>query len=140
MIPTSSGKLGFAVTEEFDRDTFWDKFSHQGLRVAVLDVPKCRPPRPLNGIHLADWLVHGRYFHSRPLAYPEALADDILARFGPAPPSPCAFKLPTLSDDDVLAVRNNLLVGRAEARRRFTLSFGRALGPVHCRLQGSALQ
>ena len=109
MIPTSSGKLGFAVTEEFDRDTFWDKFSQQGLRVAVLDVPKCRPPRPLNGIHLADWLVHGRYFHSRPLAYPEALADDILARFGPAPPSLCAYELPTLSDDDVLAVRDNLL-------------------------------
>ena len=43
---------GFAVTEEFDRETFWDKLSHQGLRVAVLDVPKCRQPRPLNGICL----------------------------------------------------------------------------------------
>jgi Type I phosphodiesterase / nucleotide pyrophosphatase len=109
MIPTSSGKLSFAITEESDRDTFWDKFSHHGLRVAVLDVPKCRPPRPLNGIHLADWLVHGRYFHSHPLAYPEPLADEILARFGPAPPSLCAYELPALSDHDVLAVRDNLL-------------------------------
>ena len=64
---------GFAVMEELDRKTFWDKLSRRRLRVAVLDVPKCRPPRPLNGIHVADWLVHGQYFHSRPLSYPEAL-------------------------------------------------------------------
>jgi hypothetical protein len=107
---------GFAVTEEFDRETFWDKLSHQGLRVAVLDVPKCRQPRPLNGIHLADWLVHGQYFHSRPLAYPEALTDNILARFGAAPPSRCGYQSAALSDDEVQMVRDNLF--RAVGQKR----------------------
>jgi predicted AlkP superfamily phosphohydrolase/phosphomutase len=107
---------GFAVMEELDRKTFWDKLSRDGLRVAVLDVPKCRPPRPLNGIHLADWLVHGQYFHSRPLSYPEALTDDILARFGAAPPSRCAYQSAALSDDEVHTVRDNLL--RAVGQKR----------------------
>jgi hypothetical protein len=108
-IPTSSGQLVSAFTDELDRKTFWDELSRQDLRVAVLDVPKCRPPRALNGIHLADWLVHGRYFHSRPLAYPEALADDILTRFGAAPPSRCGYEYAALNDDEVLMARDNLL-------------------------------
>jgi len=107
---------GFAVTEELERETFWDKLSRQGLRIAVLDVPKCRPPRPLNGIHLADWLVHGRYFHSRPLAYPETLTDEILARFGAAPPSRCGVKSAVFGDDEVQMVRDNLL--RAVGQKR----------------------
>jgi hypothetical protein len=113
----SSGETGLTVMEELGKETFWDKHSLQGLRVAILDVPKCRPPRPLNGIHLADWLVHGRYFESAPLAYPEALADEILARFGAAPPSLCAFEPPALSDGDVRTVRDNLLhsVGQKRA-------------------------
>jgi hypothetical protein len=107
---------GFSVMEELHRETFWDKLSHCGLRVAVLDVPKCRPPRPLNGIHLADWLVHGRYFQSRPLSYPEALTDDVLARFGAAPPSQCGYQSAVLSDDEVHVVRDNLLQAVGQKR------------------------
>jgi hypothetical protein len=110
------GQAGYAVMAELDRETFWDGLSSRDLRVAILDVPKCRPPRPLNGIHLADWLVHGRYFHSAPLAYPEGLADDIVTRFGPAPPSLCAYKPPALGDEAVQATRDNLL--RAVRQKR----------------------
>src|SRR5579872_1989591 len=79
-----------APDEEIDRETFWDRLSSQGHHVAVLDIPKCRRPRALNGIHLADWLVHGRYFPA-PVSYPAALAEEIVARFGPALPSQCAY-------------------------------------------------
>ena len=116
-IPGSSGQPGSAILAEDDRETFWDKLSRRGSRVAAFDVPKCRRPRPLNGIHLADWLVHGRYFQPRPLAYPEDLADDVLTRFGAAPPSRCAYRPAALSDDEVLMVRDNLLraVGQKHA-------------------------
>ena len=114
VIPTRSGELALAITEEHERDTFWDKLSRQGLRVAILDVPKCRPPQPLNGIHVADWLVHGRYFHSRPLAHPETLVDEILDRFGAAPPSRCAYHPPALNDAEVLAARDDLLCSVAQ--------------------------
>jgi hypothetical protein len=106
---------GFAIMRELDRETFWDGLSRQELRVAVLDVPKCRPPRPLNGIHLVDWLVHGRYFES-PLSHPETLANDILARFGAAPSSRCDFQPSVLSDDEVRAVCDNLC--RAVGQKR----------------------
>ncbi|MGP0094539.1 MAG: alkaline phosphatase family protein [Xanthobacteraceae bacterium] len=108
-------ETGLAVMRELDRETFWDTLSRQELRVAVLDVPKCRPPRSLNGIHLADWLVHGRYYNS-PLSYPEALAADVVARFGAPPPSRCAYEPPVLSDDEVRAVRDNLY--RAVGQKR----------------------
>src|SRR6516164_1154734 len=52
-----SGEMAMAHHDEVDRAAFWDSLSSHGLRVAVIDVPKCRLPRPINGIHLADWLV-----------------------------------------------------------------------------------
>lgn len=102
------GKRRFAPCEEIGRDTFWDRLSSWGHRVAVLDVPKCRLPRPLNGIHLADWLVHGRYFPA-PVSYPEALADEVVSRFGAPAPSRCAYaqQVP-LDDAGVETVRRNL--------------------------------
>lgn len=107
---------GYAVMDELDRETFWDKLSDRNLRVAIFDVPKCRPPRPLNGIHLADWLVHGRYFYSGPLAYPEELTKQILTRFGAAPPSRCDHQEVALSDDEVRVVRHNLCQAVAQKR------------------------
>ncbi len=139
-LQTGSEQPAYAPNQELDRETFWDRLSQQNLRVAILDVPKCRPPRPLNGIHLVDWLVHGRYFHS-PLSYPEELAADILARFGAPPPSRCEFYPPMLSDDEVRAVRDNLhrAVSQKRAAGLHYLSAA-GVGPVHHLLQGSALR
>src|SRR5262249_33852679 len=84
----SNGRFGLAQTDEEDRETFWDRLARHERRVAILDVPKCRAPRPINGIHLADWLVHGRTF-AKPLSYPASLAREIEEQFGSAPPSHC---------------------------------------------------
>lgn len=111
----AGGKLGMAHLEEGDRDAFWVDLSRRGQRVAVIDVPKCPRPRPLNGIHLVDWLVHGRYF-SEPLSYPGRLASEIVARFGPAPPSRCDYRQEELGDDDVREIVGNLRVAVSQKR------------------------
>lgn len=110
-----SGLMGMAHRDETNREAFWDSLSRLGLRVAVFDVPKCRLPRPINGIHLADWLVHGRYFRE-PKSYPESLAAEVVEQFGPAPPSRCDHEGPALSDTEVLEVTANLRA--AVARKR----------------------
>lgn len=108
-VQAPDGQVRFAVLREADRRAFWDDLSDRGNRVAVFDVPKCRTPRPLNGIHLVDWLTHGRYF-SAPRGYPAGFAEATVARFGAAPPSRCDYAHPApLSDDDIAAVRGHLL-------------------------------
>jgi len=110
-----SGNMGMAYLNDAGRESFWDKLSAQGLRVAVLDVPKCGLPGPINGIHLADWLVHGRYF-SEPKSYPETLAAEVVKKFGPAPPSRCDYEGPQLSDAELQEVTTNLRTSIARKR------------------------
>ena len=81
-----SGEMGLAYLNEAGRDSFWDTLSNQGRRVAIFDVPKCGLPKAINGIHLADWLVHGRNF-KQPKSYPESWPARLLrssARLRPA--------------------------------------------------------
>ena len=80
MTPQRNDRLGEAHKSE-DLPTIWDNLSTQGMHVAVLDVPKCRAPRPLNGIHLVDWLTHGEYFQS-PQSFPPSLVNEVLQNFG----------------------------------------------------------
>jgi predicted AlkP superfamily phosphohydrolase/phosphomutase len=102
-----SGPFGLAVQDEQEREAIWDELSRHGMRVAVFDLPKSRAPRPINGIHLADWLVHGRLF-PRPLSYPASLAGEVLSRFGEAPPSRCAPTCDELTDAQVLEALGHL--------------------------------
>ncbi len=102
-----SGQMGMAYLNETGREGFWDKLSNQGMRVVVFDVPKCGLPGPINGMHLMDWLVHGKYFNS-PQSYPEALAVEVVQKFGAAPPSRCSYEGPPLTDADVREVTANL--------------------------------
>lgn len=111
----SSGEMGMAYRDEENREAFWESLSREGRRIAVIDVPKCGPPRPIDGIHLVDWLVHGRYF-LEPRSEPPELAADVLERFGPAPPSLCAYELPDLTDPQVLDVTEHLLTSVARKR------------------------
>jgi len=111
----ANGRHGLAHLDEVDRDTFWDGLSRRGMRVAVFDVPKCREPRPINGIHLADWLVHGRYF-PEPQSYPASLAAEIVERFGPAPPSQCGYDHPDLTDEEVREIVGDLRHGVEQKR------------------------
>ncbi len=102
-----SGRMGMSFLDEAGRDAFWDVLSNEGFRVALIDVPKCGMPRPINGIHLVDWLVHGRYF-GQPKSYPESLAAEVVEKFGPAPPSLCAYERALLGDDEVKELAGNL--------------------------------
>jgi len=101
------GGLDMAFQEEAGRERFWDALSNEGRRIAVLDIPKCAETRPINGIHLADWLVHGRYF-GEPQSYPEALASEVIDRFGPAPHSICDTVSTPLPDEDAQLIATNL--------------------------------
>jgi hypothetical protein len=105
----ADGRRQFAPERETDWTTFWDRLSEAGDRIAVIDLPKCRPPLPLNGIQLNDWLTHGRYSLS-PVSFPEGLAAEVVARFGPAPPSVCGYAYESPIDDEALvSTRSHLL-------------------------------
>ena len=114
-IPLGTGKFGMAHVQEGEREPFWRRLARQGLRVAVLDVPKCAAPRPMNGIHLADWLVHGRNFPA-PLSHPAELAAAIVERFGAAPPSRCDYHQAKPGDRHHGAVAENLLLSVSRKR------------------------
>ena len=81
-IHTVAAQPRLAIAQEDGMEAFWETLSRRNRRVAILDVPKVAEPRAVNGIHLADWLVHGRYFRPRARAYPEVLCDEVLTRFG----------------------------------------------------------
>lgn len=85
-----SGNCQMAFRGESGSDAFWSKLSGLGHRVAVIDIPKCPTPVALNGIHIADWLVHGKYHH-RPASFPASLAEETVNRFGPTPVSRCDY-------------------------------------------------
>jgi hypothetical protein len=44
LLKLSTGKFGMAYTEEGHLAPFWRNLANQGLRVAILDVPKCSVP------------------------------------------------------------------------------------------------
>lgn len=110
-----SGELGMAYLDESNRKSFWETLSERGERIAVFDIPKCGSPRPVNGIHLVDWLVHGRYL-SEPQSYPEELAGEVVSGFGAAPPSVCGYHRAGLDDNDVEEVTRNLQRSVAQKR------------------------
>ncbi|MEM1117470.1 MAG: alkaline phosphatase family protein [Bacteroidota bacterium] len=110
------GAVRKTYLDEDSRESFWNELSRrEGHRVAVLDIPKCGRPRPLDGIHLADWLVHGRYAR-RPLSMPETLAEEVVERFGEPPPSRCGYEVAALSDPEVEEVTGHLRTSVGQKR------------------------
>ena len=87
---TPSGSHQMAYLDEDGRHTFWSRLSDKNHQIAVIDIPKCPAPVALNGIHIADWLVHGKY-HPHPVSHPAGLADQTIRRFGASPPSRCGY-------------------------------------------------
>lgn len=64
----------------YEVETFWQRLSEAGRRVAVLDVPLAPLARSLNGLQLVDWAVHEP--EGPTATTPEPLAADLIARFG----------------------------------------------------------
>lgn len=62
---------------------FWQRLSHAGRRVAVLDVPLTRLDPMSERMQVVEWGSHDAVFGFR--ATPDGLAADILSRFGPHP-------------------------------------------------------
>ncbi|MBV1916668.1 MAG: alkaline phosphatase family protein [Sphingomonadaceae bacterium] len=100
------GQLTKAYWHEGGHVAFWDELSDQGNRVAIFDIPKSRNPRPINGIHLVDWLVHGRYF-PRPRSQPTSLSKDVLEKFGAAPLSRCNYLRYGSRDEEIGEISGN---------------------------------
>ena len=66
--------------EHLKHEPFWNLLSRAGRKVSIIDVPKCPVSRNLNGLQLADWLVHGRDHNT--CSWPPDLASTILTCFG----------------------------------------------------------
>ena len=106
-IPLSNNSLEKAYKRDLGKIFFWNKVIGQHLRKAIIDIPKCAEAQTLNGIHLADWIVHGRYF-KKPISFPPELAGDVIARFGPALPSRCDYFQESLNHANVAEIISNL--------------------------------
>jgi predicted AlkP superfamily phosphohydrolase/phosphomutase len=85
-------------------EPFWDALSRAGRRVAVLDVPKTRPSREVNGIQVIDWGTHDPELGFQ--TSPEPAAREIEAIVGRHPVGQC---------DDYLKRRKEGLAGLRKA-------------------------
>jgi predicted AlkP superfamily phosphohydrolase/phosphomutase len=78
-------------SSKIDGTALWNHLSDANKRVAVIDIPKSPPPKPLNGLHIADWGTHDPEFEFQ--TFPHDLKDDIQASFGIDPMVNCnAFR------------------------------------------------
>lgn len=75
------------LPEEVDPAGFWTIASDAGKRVASIDLPWTVPPRDLNGIFLAEWGTHDRWFGTA--SFPKTLAGEIRERHGDYPVRLC---------------------------------------------------
>ncbi|MEM7758542.1 MAG: alkaline phosphatase family protein [Cyanobacteria bacterium P01_A01_bin.40] len=66
--------------QDWKHEPFWNVLSQANKKVAIIDVPKCQLSKDLNGIQLANWLVHGR--DDKTGSFPPSFAPDILSRYG----------------------------------------------------------
>lgn len=107
-VPLANKSLEMSYKRDGGQIFFWNKLIGQHLRKAIIDIPKCSMPQKLNGIHIADWIVHGRYF-DRPTSYPPELAGEVVRRFGAALPSHCGYYQEPLNDADISEIGSNLL-------------------------------
>jgi len=66
---------------------FWEYLSAAGRRVCVLDVPKFKLSRGINGIQVTNWGAHAT--KTARASYPAGLLAEIGQRFGPHPVGDC---------------------------------------------------
>lgn len=64
-------------------ETLWQQLSRQGKKIAVLDVPLCKPTPDINGIEVVDWGGHDIFFGYQ--SSPPELAEEIVQTYGRHP-------------------------------------------------------
>lgn len=116
---------------------FWLALSAQGKRVAVVDLPKTSPTVGLNGVHVVDWGLHDPD-HREPVTWPEELARDLVARWGPDTVGNCN---PYVADGDRLGALRAGLLARIARKTDLALDllarepwdfFAVGFGDAHC--------
>jgi predicted AlkP superfamily phosphohydrolase/phosphomutase len=90
------------------RDPFWVHAGRSGRRVAVIDVPRTRPEKDLNGFQMVGWGAHSPAWHGE--SWPPALFDEVIARFGKYPVPDCDEFIP-MSFGELRTFRDNLMEG-----------------------------
>lgn len=92
-----------AVTAaDVDPEGFWTIAAEAGKRVAALDLPWTVPPAELNGIFLAEWGTHDRWFGTA--CVPASLVEEIRERHGEYPVGLCDDDYgPSLAERERLA-------------------------------------
>ena len=84
--PATQG-LRHVLDDEITRPPLWDYLSQAGARVGVVDVPKFKLSRELNGFQLANWGAHAT--KTARASSPASLLDEVNARFGRHPVGDC---------------------------------------------------
>ena len=77
------------TTADIGGTPFWRHLSEAGKKVGIIDVPKSRLTRDINGFHFVDWGTHDADFSVGFHGWPEELAEDIRHRYGTDPVGPC---------------------------------------------------
>jgi predicted AlkP superfamily phosphohydrolase/phosphomutase len=72
--------LRHVLDDEITRPAFWDYLSAAGVRVGVVDAPKFKLSRQLNGFQLANWGAHAT--KTARAATPANLLNEVNAKFG----------------------------------------------------------
>jgi predicted AlkP superfamily phosphohydrolase/phosphomutase len=83
----STQGLRHVLDDEITRPAFWDYLSQAGLRVGVVDAPKFKLSRSLNGFQLTNWGAHAT--KTARASSPASLLEEVNARFGRHPVGDC---------------------------------------------------
>ena len=106
--PFGDGRFEFCDEGEEDLVAFWEPLADAELDVAIFDLPKNRLTSPGTGLHLVNWLVHGRY-REDVVSWPPELATAVVNQFGAPPPSRCAQAQRELTPDVISDIEGALL-------------------------------
>ena len=79
-----SYRSDYLTADDVHAEPFWNWISQAGRRVAAVDMPYAAVT-PLNGVAVADWLVHGPLYDHVIQTSPPDLARTILTSFGADP-------------------------------------------------------
>ncbi len=92
-------------SSEIKEPLFWETLSRAGKRIAVIDVPRTRLARDLNGIQLFNWFSHDPEPEGF-VTWPEGLAEEVKEKYGLNPIPRCDGERTT--PDEFRELRNIL--------------------------------
>lgn len=110
MAPESDSYTALKRSQTLHGETFWERLSAAGKRVAIVNVPYATLPDDINGLVMLDWATHNP-LAGQAVSVPEQVAGDIVRRYGGDPVGRCDNK--GFGPDDFAAFRDGLLARTA---------------------------